>query len=108
MPGEDCVMPPAHIVVESPVVETARVCQVRGIFDLPPENGLKQVEGDLGSSGRSLEIAPVCRGNLVDREARQLKGCEEFREIVGRRNWVRHALFLLYVKHCCTAAASGL
>jgi ABC-type transport system involved in cytochrome c biogenesis ATPase subunit/GNAT superfamily N-acetyltransferase len=30
-------MPPAHIVAESPVVETARVAQVRGIFDLKPE-----------------------------------------------------------------------
>jgi ABC-type ATPase involved in cell division/GNAT superfamily N-acetyltransferase len=37
MPGEDRMMSPAHIVVESTVVETARVLQVRGIFDLPPE-----------------------------------------------------------------------
>jgi ABC-type ATPase involved in cell division len=37
MPGEDRVTPPAHVVVESPVVETARVCQVRGLFDLPPQ-----------------------------------------------------------------------
>jgi ABC-type Mn2+/Zn2+ transport system ATPase subunit len=35
MPGEDRVIPPAHVVVESPVVETARVAQVRGMFDLP-------------------------------------------------------------------------
>jgi ABC-type lipoprotein export system ATPase subunit len=36
MPGEDRVTP-AHVVVESAVVETPRVQQVRGIFDLPPE-----------------------------------------------------------------------
>ena len=36
MSGENRVSP-VHIVVESPVAETARVAQVRGIFDLQPD-----------------------------------------------------------------------
>lgn len=35
MPGQDRVSAPLHIVLECPVEETARVQQVRGMFDLP-------------------------------------------------------------------------
>ncbi|HJT78993.1 MAG TPA: ABC transporter ATP-binding protein [Gemmataceae bacterium] len=37
MPGEDRVTPAVHVAVETPIRETPRVAQVRGIFDLKPE-----------------------------------------------------------------------
>ena len=48
-----------HIVVESPVEATARVRQVRGLFDLPEEVSRAEWDVDAPLAGRPWNIGLV-------------------------------------------------
>ena len=54
-------MPRAHLLIESPVVSTFRVEQVRGMFDVPVQQSIRQypqVTGDYTPGNGYFPLAP--------------------------------------------------